>query len=413
MINALAVSGSTVYAGGWFTTIGGKAQNNLAAVDRATGQATGWNPKPNVDRDEGPSVAALAVSGSTVYAGGTFRSINVKTRNGIAALDPTTGRATAWNPDANGVVSHLAAQGSTVYAAGRFTRIGGADRMNLAGLDTTTGNASAFDPQPLISADITALAASAHSVFVAGSVPGIAGQPAYFLQPVDKTDGRVPNNLAEWNANPDGPVTALTFSGPTVYAAGTFTAIGGKARNGIAALQRSTAKATDWDPNPDGYVDAITVLTPPASSTATTVYAGGRFTTIGGQRRSNLAALNGFTGEATDWDPNPNGSVDALAITGFRVHPPTSGADTIYAGRSFTKVGGKVRHNLAALDGNTGNATGWGPGLAGSKGPGVTGAPNALPVYDLAIGPDYSLWAGGGFTGFRRSPQAGIARFKP
>ena len=212
-------------------------------------------------------------------------------------------------------------------------------------------------------------------MFVAGSVPGIAGQPAYFLTAVDKTDGRVPNNLAEWNANPDGPVTALTFSGPTVYAAGTFTAIGGKARNGIAALQRSTAKATDWDPNPDGYVDAITVLTPPASSTATTVYAGGRFTTIGGQRRSNLAALNGFTGEATDWDPNPNGSVDALAITGFRVHPPTSGADTIYAGGSFTKVGGKVetqprrsRREHRKRD-RLGTGVGWVEGARGDRSP--------------------------------------------
>jgi hypothetical protein len=44
-------------------------------------------------------VIALAVSGSTVYAGGNFTSIGGQGRGGIAALDPTTGLATAWNPD--------------------------------------------------------------------------------------------------------------------------------------------------------------------------------------------------------------------------------------------------------------------------------------------------------------------------
>ena len=43
-----------------------------------------------------------AVSGSTVYAGGDFTSIGGQTRNYIAALDATTGAATAWNPNASG-----------------------------------------------------------------------------------------------------------------------------------------------------------------------------------------------------------------------------------------------------------------------------------------------------------------------
>ena len=36
---------------------------------------------------------ALAVSGSTVYAGGSFTSIGGEERHGIAALDATTGLA--------------------------------------------------------------------------------------------------------------------------------------------------------------------------------------------------------------------------------------------------------------------------------------------------------------------------------
>jgi hypothetical protein len=55
VINSLALSGNTVYAGGIFTSVGGQPRNRLAALDASTGGATGWNPNPN---------------GSTVEAGG-------------------------------------------------------------------------------------------------------------------------------------------------------------------------------------------------------------------------------------------------------------------------------------------------------------------------------------------------------
>jgi len=44
-----------------------------------------------------------------------------------------------------------------------------------------------------------------------------------------------------------------------------------------------------------------------------TVYAGGSFTAIGGQPRNRLAALDAATGTATAWDPNVDDSVYGLA----------------------------------------------------------------------------------------------------
>ena len=76
---ALAVSDSTVYAGGGFTSIGGQIRHNLAALDATTGAATAFNANPD---DE---VLALAVSGSTVYAGGYFDSIGGRHRSRLAA----------------------------------------------------------------------------------------------------------------------------------------------------------------------------------------------------------------------------------------------------------------------------------------------------------------------------------------
>ena len=64
------------------------------------GQATSWNP------DADGYVYALAVTGSTVYAGGNFSAIGGQARNHIAALDATTGAATSWNPNATATVRY-------------------------------------------------------------------------------------------------------------------------------------------------------------------------------------------------------------------------------------------------------------------------------------------------------------------
>ena len=81
---------------------------------RAAACATAWNPEAN------STVIALAVSGSTVYAGGTFSTIGGQSRGRIAALDAGSGLATAWDPEANGYVMALAVSGSTVYVGGRL-----------------------------------------------------------------------------------------------------------------------------------------------------------------------------------------------------------------------------------------------------------------------------------------------------
>jgi len=338
----LVVSGSTVYAVGDFSEIGGKPRSWLAGLDATTGAATAFNPRP------GSYVQTVAVSGSTVYAGGRFNEIGGRKRNYIAALNSATGAATAWNPNAGDGVDALAASGSTVYAGGTFTSIGGVSRNHIAALDAHTGALTAWNPD----ADeyVDALAGSGSTVYVGGGFSSIGGRRRNTIAALSTRTGLA----TAWNPNADSWVVPLAVAGPVVYAGGPFNSIGGRARSGFAQLDASTGAATPWNAHSrwfttSGHVDAIAIH-------GSTLYVAGLFDHIGGQARTNIAALNAITGAATPWNPNPryldrDGDVYTLALEG----------STVYVGGHFTRIGGKARNYIAALNSATGAATAWDP----------------------------------------------------
>src|SRR6185295_2273032 len=225
------------------------------------------------------------VSGSSVYAGGLFTGAGGLSRNGLAAIDLTNGQLTSWNPAGDGGITTMALSGSTMYVTGYFTSIGGQPRSYAAAVDVNTGLATGFNP------------------------------------------------------NPNSDMRALTPSGGTVYAGGYFTNIGGQPRSHIAALDPATGLAQAWNPPATGgtnpAVHKIAVV-------GSTVYAGGEFTTIGGQSRNNIAALDATSGLATAWNPNVTGG----AFPG--VYTLVSSGSLIYAAGQFTTVAGQSRSNLAA-----------------------------------------------------------------
>jgi len=96
---------------------------------------------------------------------------------------------------------------------------------------------------------------------------------------------------------------------------GDFTTVGGQARNNLAALDVITGKTVDWNPNatdaPAGFKSLVNTL----MLLDNTIYAGGFFQSIGGQPRTNLAALDASTGRASQWNPNPDGAVFTLAAS--------------------------------------------------------------------------------------------------
>ena len=90
------------YIGGSFTSVGAMRRDGLAHIRSDGTVDPGWDPSPSnfsvVYGDTGPVVDALAVSGSTLYVGGDFTIVGGQTRMGLAALSTATGEATSWNP---------------------------------------------------------------------------------------------------------------------------------------------------------------------------------------------------------------------------------------------------------------------------------------------------------------------------
>jgi hypothetical protein len=386
-INAVAGDGSGGwFIGGSFTSAGGVSRSGLAHINADGSVDPTWNPSPD------STVLALAVSGSSVYAAGDFLSIGGQTRSYIAKLSSTgTGAADpTWNPNAQNSVAALAVSSDgSVYAAGSFTSIGGQTRSHLAKLSGTgTGAADAtWNPNPNISVVALAVSSDGSSVYAGGGFTSIGGQPRSHLAKLSSTSTGAAD--ATWNPSPDNDVEALALSGDgaSVYAGGFFSTIGGQTRSRIAKLSTTGTGAADatWNPNSQSTVSVLAV-----SSDGNSVYAGGDFTSIGGQSRRDLAKLSSTSTGAADttWNPNPSDPPRALAVAG----------GVLYAGGAFTSVGGSARKNIARLNADGTLDTTWNP-TADQE------------VDSLAVSSDGgSVYAGGQFNSIGGQPRSNIAK---
>jgi hypothetical protein len=378
-VSALAVIGSTVYVGGFFSQANGVARSNLADFDAASGALGPWNPAPN------GSVSALLPVGSDLLVAGGFTQIAATSRPMLARFDAATGVLRSWNANASGGffapgVYALHLSGATLYVGGDFDQIGGAARTNLAAINIDSAVATSWDPGvPLVSSTvrISAIVRSGNSVYIGGRFTQVAGQPRDGLAAVDAGTGAA----TPWNPALKGRVVALAADADTIFVGGALSVSAGVARNNLAAIDLITGQATDWDPNVNGSVQTMAVR-------GSTLYIGGLIRTVGGQVRNNIAAIDLNSGALLSWNPDASNTVYTLAATD----------SVIYVGGAFTQIGGQSRFTLAALDPTTGLATSWNPTL---NGPGVA---TIVP----AIG---TIWVGGQFLNSGVLSRPGLARF--
>jgi uncharacterized delta-60 repeat protein len=420
-----------ILAGGFFTSIGGQPRNNIARLDATTGLADSFNPNAN---NEVKSIVVQA--DGRILVGGYFfgaNSIGGQTRNRVARLDPTTGLADSFNPNANNVVPSIAVQADgKILVGGDFhgaNSIGGQTRNYIARLDATTGLADSFDPNADSGVDSIAVQADG-KILAGGSFSNIGGQPRNAIARLDpatgladsfhpeartgdlvfsialqsdgkiltgstkgigkrfgyiarfETDGRLDQTL-----DLGGPVggfvdaTAVQPDGK-ILVVGAFWTVLGITRNNIARLNTDGTLDTAFNPNANGEVDSIAVQADGK------ILAGGNFSNIGGQTRHFIARLDGATGLADSFNPNADNIVNSIAV---------QGDGKILAGGAFTTIGGQTRFYVARLDPATGLADSFDPH-----------ADNA--VLSIAAQADGKILASGYFTGIGGQPRNRIAR---
>ena len=224
-VSALAMMGTNLYAGGYFSAAGGVS----------TGCIAQWNGSSWSALGSGISgfVFSLAVSGTNLFAGGYFSAAGAVSANDIAQWN-----GSSWSALGSGVndgipgqiyVNALAVSGTNLYAGGSFTTAGEVSANNIAQWNGSSWSAFGSGDFVLgMNEPVFSLAVSGTNLFVGGQFTTAGGVSA--------------NNIAQWNGSSwsalgsgmNGAVSALVVSGTNLFAGGQFTTAGNKVSANIA-----------------------------------------------------------------------------------------------------------------------------------------------------------------------------------
>jgi trimeric autotransporter adhesin len=357
-VRSIRLGFGSVYVAGFFDRVSGQDRRGLAALDPVTGQATGWDPALRADDGYREYACALEIANGVVYAGGGFNRIGGELRSGVAAIDPVSGKATAWNARlgagaATGYVCVMAASADLVYIGGDFTSVGGSERAGLAAVDATTGAASAFaETRPLLGSAVYTLGLSGDTLWVGGEFAVYGGVARPGTAAVNLRSGQVldwaPDLRSSLDAVPgSGTVSQLLVTPAGVVIAGRFDLMNGVLRRGIGAVTSTgSGSVLSWPALPTAesvlnvYVDALALE-------GGVLYFGGLFDSVAGQSRRSLAAVNASTFDLLPWTTSTAGRGIArlqvvngilLAEGQFSLEAGTQGLRSLLA---FDRVSGK------------------------------------------------------------------------
>jgi hypothetical protein len=337
-VNAIAVSGTTVYLGGQFTSMrppgaplgtGEVPRNHVAAVSLTTGALLPWDPNAN------GTVRALKVVSGFVYMGGAFTQVGGATHTRLAKVSATgTGAVVStWTASASAEVFALASAGSNMYIGGGFGTVDGSARANIAAITDATGSLLPWNPGT--DGQVRALRFTATGrLNVGGTFAHLAGAAANNLGAVDSTTG----NALPFQAHISYPVISLASDAAGLYVAG---AGGG----GNFAAFSTTNGSSLWEGGTNGNVQAIGVVNG-------VVYVGGHFQTYCGPQhgqhtcttpitRDKLLAVDASNGSLLPWNPSANSVLGVFALQG----DPTSG--DLFVGGDFTSTGQRKQQGYA------------------------------------------------------------------
>ena len=274
-VSALAVRGSDLYAGGFFTTAGGVTVNRIAKWNGTAWSALG----PGLNN----AVFSMAFDSSgNLYAGGGFTSTQGGTANALARIAKWDGSAwSALGPGMNNNnVNALAFDSSgNLYAGGSFTTTVGGTANALARVGKWNGSAWSALGSGLNNAVNALVFDGSGNLYAGGGFSSLQGGTPNTLLNIAKWDGSTWSALTR--SGPDNTVNALALdSSGTLYAGGNFTTSGSR-----LAKWNGTA----WSAVGSGTDSFINTLVIDANNH---LFMGGNFTVVGTTASPFIAQAN-------------------------------------------------------------------------------------------------------------------------
>jgi PQQ-like domain len=313
IVEMIAVSGPTMFVGGSFTEVAGVARSRVAAVDIASGSITNWAPVLTASGGGIPRVHGLSADGQNVYLVGEFEKVDGLDVSGAVSFDIATGVRRAWDPRLGSTSARdVFSTGQVVAIGGSFKVVNTVDRKHVAAIDLSSGLPTTF--HPVIGPNETAILPAGDSIYI--------GTRLYNAETGD-LDADFAPTIADF-------VSRLYRVDETLYAVGS-----GAGGSGIFAMDASSG-AFRWNLVGPSRVNNLT-----GSPDGRFLYIAGGFGSVGGNlTRNGIAEIDTMKHEFTDWSPAlSRGATGVIAM------------DTrVFVSGDFRTVENRAQRGLAVFD---------------------------------------------------------------
>jgi len=230
-----------------------------ADASPAIGRVVSTNPVNYTPNITNGAAYKSAEANGMLYVGGSFTSVTAAagttptgtfTRNHILAFNAATGSiSTSFAPNVNGDVWAIVPSGTSLYIGGSFSSVNGVARRGLAKIDATTGAVDTSFNAALTSGNVTEAALVSGRLIISGTFPKkiLAVNPAS-----GANTGYINVAVTGSVASNAGPVEVYRFAvnpaGTKLVGVGNFTTVGGAThyRAFMLDLGSTAASVSAW-----------------------------------------------------------------------------------------------------------------------------------------------------------------------
>ena len=314
---------NSIYAGGLFSRAGSVSVSNIAKWDGSF-----WSDMDNGVNDQ---VEALAVYGSTLYAGGSFSSAG---SGAIAASNLAKYESGAWSDVAsgtNGTVSALAVDGSgNLYVGGSFTQVGGDLTVDyIAMYDGTWHDLGSNFDEP-----VQTICINGADIYVGGEFTISGGAPGDYIAVYSGS------SWSDLDTGTNGPINDMDVSNGYLYVGGNFSQVGSGATAAFGVAKWNLSGSSWSTVGTNGVNNEVYAVVADGSD----VYFGGVFTVADAVSVNRIVKWTGSAWEALGsgvGEASGSGTVWALEV------------GSLYVGGTFEDAGNKPSYNFGKYSGSS------------------------------------------------------------